>query len=172
MGGATARQLAQEIYEAGKNGEVPRSDFPVPDQWKEVFMNRMRENGRRLFGLLGIDRDKEAKKAFGLSMFKLYEAPQVIFVCLDESLGHYSVFDCGCFVQTVCLLATSKGLGTCILESAARYPDILRKRLGIPPEKKILLGIAIGHTDREAIINQFQSNREPIENVAHWHDID
>jgi nitroreductase len=96
----------------------------------------------------------------------------VIFVCLDESLGHYSVFDCGCFVQTVCLLATSKGLGTCILESAARYPDILRKRLGIPAEKKILLGIAIGHTDGEAVINQFRSNREPLENVAHWHDID
>jgi len=171
VGGETLKQLAEEIYRAGEDGEVPRGDFPVAQQWKEVFMNRMRENGKRLFGLLGIEQDREGKRAFSLSMYKFYDAPQAIFVCLDESLGHYSIFDCGCFVQTVCLMASSKGLGTCILESVVRYPDIIRKRLGIPSQKKILVGIAIGTPDRTAVINEFTSSREPLENVVQWRNI-
>jgi len=171
VGGETARQLAEELYQSGANGEVFRSDFPVAEQWKEVYVNRMRENGKRLFGLLGIQEDREGRRAFSLSMYKFYDAPQVIFVCLDESLGHYSIFDCGCFAQTVCLVATSKGLGTCILESAVRYPDIIRKYLGIPPQKKILVGIAIGYPDHGAVINEFSSNREPVENAVRWVDI-
>ena len=171
MGGETAKRLAEEIYQVGENGEVPRPDFHI-SSWKEVYMNRMRENGKGLFSLLGIDRqDKEGKRTFALSMYRFYNAPQMIFVCLDESLGPYSIFDCGCFTQTVCLLATSKGLGTCILEMAVHYPDVIRKHLSIPGDKKILVGIAIGHTDRDAIINKFKSSREPIENVVHWQDI-
>jgi len=171
VGGETAKQLAEEIYRAGQNDEVSRADFPFIGQWKEVYINRMRENGKRLFGLLGIQQDREGRRAFSLSMYKFYDAPQVIYVCLDESLGHYSIFDCGCFAQTVCLMAASKGLGTCILESAVRYPDIIRKHLGIPPQKKILVGIAIGHPDSGAIINEFTSSREPLENVVQWLDI-
>ena len=135
-------------------------------------MNRMRENGKGLFGLLGIDRqDKEKRKAFTLSMHKFFGAPQVIFLCLDSSLGDYSVFDCGCFTQNVCLLAASKGLGTCIQQSGVHYPDIIRKHVPIPAEKKILIAIAIGYPDEQAMVNQFRSNREPLEKVVHWEDL-
>jgi len=172
VGGEIVKQLGQEMYEEGKNGGIPRSDFKLPEVWKETYMNRMRDNGKRLFGLLGIDRqDKEGRRALALSMYKFFDAPQVIFVCLDASLGDYSVFDCGCFVQTVCLLAASKGLGTCIQHSGVHYPDIIRKYLPIPEEKKILVAIAIGHPDGEAVINQFKSNRDPLENFVHWQDM-
>jgi nitroreductase len=169
-GAEITKQLAQEMYQAGENGEVTHPDFHITERWEEVYMNRMRENGKRLFGMLGIQ-GQEGKKAFALSMFKFYEAPHVIYVCLDESLGPYAIFDCGCYVQTLCLLAASKGLGTCIMDSAVRYPSIVRKHLRIPPQKRILVGIAIGHPDHEAIINQFESNRESLENVVHWQDI-
>ncbi len=140
--------------------------------WKDAYMNRMRDNGKGLFGVLGIERqDKEKRRAFSLSMFKFFDAPQAIFVCLDESLGTYSIFDCGCFTQTVCLLATSKGLGTCIQHSGVNYPDIIRKYTLIPNEKKILVAVAIGYPDRQAAVNQFRSKRDPLENVVHWEDL-
>ena len=125
-----------------------------------------------LFGLLGIDRhDKEKRKAFNLSMYKFFDAPQVIFLCLDSSLGAYSLFDCGCFAQNICLLATAKGLGTCIQLPGVHYPDIIRKYVPIPVEKKILVAISVGHPDEQAVINRFRSNREPLENVVHWEDL-
>jgi nitroreductase len=144
----------------------------LSERWKEAYMNRMRENGKGLFGLLGIDRqDKEKRKAFALSMHKFFDAPQVVFLCLDSSLGDYSVFDCGCFTQNVCLLAAAKGLGTCIQHSGVHYPDIIRQHVSIPAEKKILVAIAIGYPDEQAIVNQFRSNRESLEKVVHWEDL-
>ena len=104
-------------------------------------------------------------------MLKFFDAPQAIFLCLDAGLGDLSLFDCGCFVQTICLLATSKGLGTCIQQSGVFYPDIIRKYMAIPEEKKILIAVTIGHPDWGALINQFRSNRESLENLVHWQDV-
>ncbi len=171
-GGKTLRQLSQEMFEEAAKGRPSRSDFKLQKTWEEPFLNRMRDNGKGLFGLLGIERhDKEKREAFSLSMYRFFDAPQVIFVCLDASLGAYSLFDCGGFVQTVCLLASEKGLGTCIQHSGVNYPDIIRKYVPIPEEKKILVAIAIGYPDEEAVVNRFRSNREPLENVVHWMDL-
>ncbi len=171
-GGETLKRLSQALYEEAEKGSPSRSDFRFPEIWKEAYMRRMRDNGKRLFGLLGIDRqNKEKRRAFDLFMYKFFDAPQVVFLCLDVSLGEYSLFDCGCFVQNICLLSTSNGLGTCIQASGVAYPDIIRKYVAIPDEKKIFLAIAIGYPDRGDIVNQFTSNREPLENFVHWEDL-
>lgn len=167
--GETTRRLAEELYREAQNGGLPRPYFHLTHHWKEVYRNRMKENGKLLFGSLGINAgDREARKAFNLSMYTFYGAPQVLFVCLDESLGPYSIFDCGCLAQTICLLATSRGLGTCILESAIRYPDIIRKYVPIPPDKWPLVGIAIGYPDHESAITRIESNREPLAKIVQW----
>jgi len=172
VGGETLRKLSQEMFAEAAGGKPHRSDFELQQPGKEPFLSRMRDNGKGLFSLLGIERhDKEKREAFSLSMYKFFEAPQVIFVCLDASLGAYGVFDCGGFVQTICLLATEKGLGTCIQHSGVNYPDIIRKYVPIPEEKKILVAVAIGYPDEGAMVNRFRSNREPLENVVHWVDL-
>ena len=169
VGGEVLQQLSREMYAEGAKGSPSRADFKLTEIWKDAYLNRMRENGKGLFGLLGIDRqDTERRKAFALSMYKFFDTPQVIFLCLDSSLGDYSIFDCGCFTQNICLLAISKGLGTCIQHSAVNYPDIIRRYVPIPVEKKILVAISIGYPDEEAIVNRFRSSRETLEKVVHW----
>lgn len=172
VGGETLSQLKRAMYAEAEKGGHHRSDFELQETWKDLFLNRMRENGKRLFGLLGIARDdKEKRKAFQLSMYHYFDAPCVIFVCVDASLGVYGLFDSGGYVQTICLLAASKGLGTCIQHSGVNYPDIIRKYVPIPDEKKIAVAIAIGYPDPGAVVNQFRSNREPLENVIRWQDV-
>ena len=172
VGGETLQQLSRELFAEGTKETPSRADFRLTEIWKDTYLNRMRENGRGLFGLLGIDRqDREKRKAFSLSMYKFFDAPQVIFLCLDSSLGDYSLFDCGCFALNICLLATSKGLGTCIQHSGVHYPDIIRKYVPIPAEKKILVAISIGYPDEQAVVNRFRSTRETLENVVHWEDL-
>ncbi len=168
----TLQQLSREMFEEAAKGTPPRSDFKLPETWKDPYLDRMRDNGKGLFGILGIERqDQEKRRSFSLSMYRFFDAPQVIFVCLDASLGAYSLFDCGGFVQTICLGATAKGFGTCIQHSGVNYPDIIRKWVPIPEEKKILVAIAIGYPDEEAAVNRFRSNREPLEGVVHWTDL-
>jgi nitroreductase len=172
VGGETLQQLSRELFAEGTKETPSRADFRLTEIWKDTYLNRMRENGRGLFGLLGIDRqDREKRKAFSLSMYKFFDAPQVIFLCLDSSLGDYSLFDCGCFALNICLLATSKGLGTCIQHSGVHYPDIIRKYVPIPAEKQILVAISIGYPDEQAVVNRFRSTRETLENVVHWEDL-
>lgn len=172
VGGETLQQLSRELFAEGTKETPSRADFRLTEIWKDTYLNRMRQNGKGLFGLLGIDRqDREKRKAFSLSMYKFFDAPQVIFLCLDSSLGDYSLFDCGCFALNICLLATSKGLGTCIQHSGVHYPDIIRKYVPIPAEKKILVAISIGYPDEQAVVNRFRSTRETLENVVHWEDL-
>ncbi len=165
VGGETLKKIAKDSYEEAIRGGSPRPEFKVPESWKEIYVKRMRENAKGLFGgVLHIERDNQTKRhAFNLSMYRYFDAPQAIFLCIDESLNWISVFDCGCFIQNLCLLAVSKGLGTCIEHSGVHFPDIIRKHVTIPNEKKILLAIAIGYPDDHAPINQFRSHRESLE---------
>ena len=171
-GGEALKQMGREMYAEAEKEMPSRSDVKLQESWPEANMNRMRENGKGLFGILGIDRhDQEKRKAFRLAMVRFFGASQVIFLCLDANLGHYSIFDCGCFAQNICLLATARGLGTCIQHSGVNYPDIIRKYVPIPNDKNILVAMAIGYPDEEAVINRFCSKREPLEKVVHWQDV-
>ena len=169
VGGDSLQRMGGEMYAEAEKESPSRADFKLTERWKDAYLSRMRENGKGLFGILGIERqDKEKRKAFGLSMYRFFGAPQAIFLCLDSSLGEYSVFDCGCFARNLCLVALSLGLGTCIQHSAVNYPDIIRKHVPIPAEKKILAAISIGYPDEEANVNRFRSSREPLEKAVHW----
>lgn len=80
VGGETLQQLSRELFAEGTKEAPSRADFKLTEIWKDSYLNRMRENGKGLFGLLGIERqDREKRKAFSLSMYKFFDAPQVIF---------------------------------------------------------------------------------------------
>nr|HID58640.1 nitroreductase [Desulfobacterales bacterium] len=170
VGGEAMKKLAEECFEEAKSGAKPRADMVLyASSWPEACVKRMRENGKRLFGLLGIPReDREKRKEFQLSMFKFFDAPQTIFISIDKALGVYSLFDCGCLVQNICLMAAAKGLGTCIIYSGVQYPDIIRKYAQIPEDKNIIIAITIGYIDENATVNKFRSNRDPLDNVVIW----
>ena len=70
------------------------------------------------------------------------------------------------------LLATKYGLGTIVQVQAVLYPDTLRKILEIPDSKLIVLGIAIGYPNWDDPVNQFQSERAPLEEIGKWYGFD
>jgi len=49
------------------------------------------------------------------------------------------------------------------------YPDIIRKELGIPEDKLIALGIAIGYPDWNKPENKERRSREPLEKIASFY---
>ena len=69
--------------------------------------------------------------AAGLAEF--YDAPCLLFFAVEQGLsGDYVFFDSGLIVQSVCLAAYDRGLGTCIMAMAVRDPDLLREVLSGP----------------------------------------
>jgi nitroreductase len=52
---------------------------------------------------------------------------------------------------------------------AVVYPDIIRKELGIPEDKLIALGIAIGYPDMKNPVNKDVRGREPLGEIAKFY---
>jgi len=174
----TGKKL-EEIRQAcvEKAEEDPNPDIPRPREFPEPYDTRRRVLGRKVLELKGISReDKEKRGRWLLQGLRLFEAPCVIYIYIDRSfyrqgdgLNIWPIFDCGLVAENVMLLATKYGLGTIPQIQAVVYPDVLRKVLGIPDSKLIVLGIAVGYPDRDDPINQLHSERELLDNVSTWY---
>ena len=57
-------------------------------------------------------------------------------------------------------------MGTCVMRAAVDYPEQVRKVVGIPETKRIIVGIAIGYPDWNHPVNQLSTNRERIEKIV------
>jgi nitroreductase len=49
------------------------------------------------------------------------------------------------------------------------YPDVIRKVLSLPEEKLLVLGIPIGYPDWDEPVNQYRSQRAPLDEVTKWY---
>ena len=173
-GGGTVKALTQEFAALFRRGVENNPDFTMPWEWPAVNMERYRAVGMTLFEAVGIARDDmEARQDHMETNFRSFGAPNLIYLILDQGLPTvYSVFDSGLVAAHICLLAASRGLGTCLLATSAMYPDSVRKYLNLGPEKKIVLGMGLGYPDIDAPANSFRSARDPLSRTVTWVDMD
>ena len=171
----TGRPLAQFKEANGRMLEegLPSSpDVPMPEAWPAALKARYGELGNGMLEMLGINRaDKDARNQLYARMASLFGAPCMIVACIPrDSLVEYAMLDVGLVVQTICLLAHEKGLGTCIMAAAVRYPDRLRKIASIPDDRRIVVAIALGYPDPDYPLNRFERKRAEIRELVHWVD--
>lgn len=145
-------------------------DIPMPESWPDACRLRYNDMGRRLYDSLGIERrDTEARRKLRLKMTHLFQAPCMIVPTIHrENAIEYGLLDMGLIIQTICLLAHEKGLGTLIMAAAVQYPDIIRKIASIPAERKIIAGIALGYPDWDCELNQFERSRASVDEYVQW----
>ena len=108
----------------------------------------------------------DAAGQFGALNQRMFDAPCVIFLCMDTMLGHWSLYDLGAFSQSVMLAAVEEGLDTIPAITLVNYPEVLRRELKIPENTKIAIGIAIGYVDEDNAINNFRSDRTPLDDIT------
>ncbi len=146
--------------------EAPSSpDFRMPREWPPHLAARTKQ----LLELrsAAAPESTPAPAASGLAEF--YGAPSVLFFTVERGLASdYVLFDTGLIVQSVCLAAHDKGLGTCIMAMAVRDPDALRELLPKAAEKQFVIGVALGYPDQEAAVNRFERPRAPLEELVTW----
>lgn len=169
VGGEVLQAIVNDFLQKISQGKGPMNDIPFPINWPDEQARFYRENGKNLFSFLGIGREeKERRNSHFLSMFRFFGAPQAIYIHMDRSLGPYSIFDAGILAGYISLLAVEKGWGTCFLAVSVNYLDVVRLHTGIPETHQILIGLAIGYPESEARINEFRSERQPMDNAIRW----
>jgi len=169
VGGEVMQELKQSLTAKASAQEERYPDIPRPE-WPSPYLERSRENGIRLYQLLGISRDDMEKQLqWYVEMYRLFDAPNGIIVYTDRELSVWALVNVGLVVQSIALAALDYGLGTAMLAASVSYPDEVRRILRIPESKQLVIAIAIGYPDPEAKVNEFRSNREPLETMVTWH---
>ena len=161
VSGKKKEELSKILFELARAKAPTNPDLPVPQSWPPELEARSGEHGARRLKTLGVEReDAQGREKLRLMNFEFYGAPSVLFLFMDRSLGPWSIFDMGLFAQNLILAAHSFGVESCLQASVTNYSDAIRKFLGIPETKQLIIGISIGYPDDKARINTYRSVKQ------------
>lgn len=148
----------------------PDHDAGVSWSKDSIYRERQVDLAKELFHLMDIRREDKEKRAAWLERgFRFFDAPVGILILTDHSLSDVGpLLDLGAAMQTLCLAALNFGLGTCIEDQGVLYPEVLRKIVQIPENKKIVIAIAIGYPDWDFPANALATSRDSLDNNTRW----
>ncbi|KRI01000.1 nitroreductase [Curvibacter sp. PAE-UM] len=142
-----------------------------PEKWVSPYIDRRRENGWGLYGLLGITKgDKDRMHAQHQRNFRFFDAPVGLMFTLDRVMGRGSLVDYGMFLENIMLAARARGLHTCPQAAWNGFAKIILPHIGAGADEMLVCGMALGHADSSAIVNSFHTPREPVSAFTHWLD--
>ncbi|TRW17475.1 nitroreductase [Glacieibacterium frigidum] len=162
--------MAKRVPEAPK-GEPTEYDI-YPKELPEPYSRYRFEVGEDLYGALGIPREnKLARMMWFARNFQFFGAPVALFCSVARTMGPPQWSDLGMYLQTVMLLLREEGLDSCPQECWAIYPKTIGEFIGIPPERMLFTGMAIGFKDSADPANAMQARRAPLGDFASFRGI-
>ena len=140
-----------------------------PSKWFSPYIERRRENGWGLYGLLGITKgDKEKMHAQHRKNFEAFGAPVCLFFTIDKELGRGSMLDYGMFLQNIMIAAQGEGLATCPQAAWNDYAKIILPLIGSKNNEMLVCGMALGYADKNELVNTFHTPRVSAGEFTTW----
>jgi nitroreductase len=142
-----------------------------PRKWEPPYLERRRENGWGLYGLLGIARgEKDKMHAQHQRNFRFFGAPVGLMFTIDRVLARGSLLDYGMFLQNIMVAARARGLHTCPQAAWIDFAKIVQDHIGAGPQEMLVCGMSIGYADEEEKVNSFHTQRVTVEAFTRWLD--
>ncbi|MGW5570357.1 nitroreductase [Nocardia thailandica] len=159
-------------YAAGGGGDLgDEFEFAEPTGYRGVYRDRRRVAGWQLYEAVGVAKgDRAASARQAAENFRLFGAPHVAVVTTDADLGVYGAIDCGLYIGTFLLAATSLGIATVPQAALASRSVFIRKYFELPEDRKIVAGISFGYADADHPANSYRTARAPLDEVVTWRD--
>jgi nitroreductase len=133
-----------------------------PEKWVSPFIDRRRENGWGLYGLLGIGkRDKDKMHAQHQRNFRFFDAPVGLMFTLDRVMGRGSLVDYGMFMENLMVAARGHGLHTCPQAAWNGFASIILPHIGAGDDEMLVCGMSLGYADESHVVNTFRTPRVP-----------
>ncbi|MBP9786471.1 MAG: nitroreductase [Acinetobacter sp.] len=157
-----------EIFQKPELAEQYQETFAYyPETWISPFIDRRRENGWGLYGLLGIQKgEKEKMAAQQLRNYQLFDAPIALCFTVNKAMGIGSKMDISMMIQNVMVAAKARGLDTCPQAAWNHFHPIVLDVLNAPEDEELVCTVALGYADPDHIVNSFITPREPVENFT------
>ncbi len=142
-----------------------------PEKWVSPYIDRRRENGWGLYGLLGIGKgDKDKMHLQHQRNFRFFDAPVGLMFTIDRVMGRGSLVDYGMFLQNLMLAARAHGLHTCPQAAWNHFGKIILPHIGAGPDEMLVCGMALGYADESEAVNSFHTPRVSADEFTHWLD--
>ena len=140
-----------------------------PQQWVSPYIDRRRENGWGLYGLLGIGKgDKDKMHAQHQRNYRFFDAPVGLMFTVDRVMGRGSLVDYGAFLQSIMVAARGHGLHTCPQAAWNGFSSVILPHIGAQASEMLVCGMALGYADSEAVVNSFRTPRVPVADFTTW----
>lgn len=140
-----------------------------PQKWVSPYIERRRENGWGLYGLLGIGKaDKDRMHAQHQRNYRFFDAPVGLMFTIDRVMGRGSLVDYGMFMQTLMIAARGHGLHTCPQAAWNPFASLVLPHIGAGPEEMLVCGMALGWADAADKVNGFHTPRVPAADFTTW----
>ncbi len=142
-----------------------------PENWVSPYIDRRRENGWGLYGLLGIVKgDKDKMHAQHQRNYQFFGAPVGLMFTVDRVMGRGSLLDYGMFVQNIMIAARARGLHTCPQQAWNSYASIILPHIGAGSNEMLVCAMSLGYADTSDPVNRFVTPRVPVDEFTHWLD--
>jgi nitroreductase len=140
-----------------------------PAKWFSPYIDRRRENGWGLYGLLGIGKaDRDKMHVQMQRNFRFFDAPVGLFFTVHRDMGRGALLDYGTFLQNIMLAARARGLHTCPQQAWNLFNKISLAHIGAGADEMQVCGMALGYADASAVVNSFHTPRVPVAEFTHW----
>ena len=140
-----------------------------PQQWVSPYIDRRRENGWGLYGLLGIGKaDKDKMHAQQQRNYRFFDAPVGLMFTVDRVMGRGSLVDYGAFLQSIMVAARGHGLHTCPQAAWNGFSNIILPHIAAQASEMLVCGMALGYADTSAVVNSFHTPRVPVADFTTW----
>jgi len=162
--------MRQRIAEAPAGEPTEYDIYPkvLPDPYKGYRF----AVGEELYRALGIPReDKAARMQWFARNFQFFGAPVALFCSVARTMGPPQWSDLGMYLQSLMLLLREEGLDSCPQECWAIYPATIRAFLGIPEDRMLFTGMAIGFKDDGDPANAARPARAALADFASFRGI-
>lgn len=158
--------------------QTPAPEYEVypPSLWSP-YRERRFDNGEQLYALLGIPREDRLARLMQFARnWDFFGAPTGVLLHVDRGMGPPQWSDLGMWLQTLMLLLTEHGLGTCAQEAWSAHHDIVRALVAdrapdspvVTQDLMLFCGLAIGHPDPAAPVNRLVAERAPASETLTW----
>lgn len=170
--GASRDALAARLLAEFDRGAPACPDYlnrpTAPDPATE---HRAAEAGSGVLRAKGIAReDQQARRAHLRDNLRFYDAPVEMIFHLPAGSPPGLFLETGFFLQNVMLGLAAAGLGSCPQYSVAGYAGVIRAQLALGAGRLIVCGLAVGHADVSAPVNDFRPSRAELGEFVRWHD--
>ena len=149
--------------------QYPEEYDYYPEKWKSPYIDRRRENGWGLYGLLGIAKgEKDKMHAQHHRNYRFFDAPVGFMFTVDRVMGRGSLLDYGAFLQNMMVAARARGLHSCPQAAWNGFAKIILPHIGAGPDEMLVCGMSLGYADESDRVNSFHTPRVPVEEFTRW----